>query len=811
MNSEIPPRKLTYAGLFLVTLATLMYEILLTRIFSVTMFYHFAFVAISIAMFGMTVGSLLVYLYPSFFALDRLKNQLTLFSILFAVSMVTGILTHLSMPIVIEWSGVVVYSLVVTYLMISLPFVFSGICVSLVLTRFPRQVSKLYAADLIGAATGCVLLVYLLGLTDGPSAVVVVACLACVAAVCFGAAGASSRLRYLAAGLGFLLAVFAYSNTMLGREQKAWLRVEWVKSYYQPTLLYEKWNSFSRVAVSGNPNDPEEPFGWGISPIYPAGRKVSQMWLDIDGKANTVMTGLQGDHAPLNYLRYDLANAVHYIRSDASVLVVGSGGGRDVLSALLFDQRSVLAVEINEDIIKAVNQRYGDFTGHLDRNPKVHFVADEARSYIARSKDRYDIIQVSLIDTWAATAAGAYVLTENSLYTVEGWKIFLNHLNPSGVLTFSRWYFRDSPGEMYRLTSLASEALMQTGVTSPREHIIILRRMGAGKTVNGSYGMGTMVVCKTPFSARDIDTLESLAQEMQFEIVLTPRLALDPNYVALTTGVDLDRFTANFPIDISPPTDNRPFFFHMLRARDVFKPRLWNQGSNSFNMVAVFVLGSLFLLVMGFTGLCIFVPLVLTVRTVPLRLTWPHFLFFGVIGLGFMLVEISQMQRLVVFLGHPVYGLSVVLFALLLSSGLGSFTTRGIAEGRVRSGAIQRLTLLLGALVIFGLLTPRAMAAFQASTTLHRILVAAGLLFPLGLFMGMAFPLGMKLAARDSSDLTPWLWGINGAASVCASVVAVVIAMTAGISASFWTGFACYAIALFAFARASRGLRSRHP
>jgi hypothetical protein len=165
------------------------------------------------------------------------------------------------------------------------------------------------------------------------------------------------------------------------------------------------------------------------------------------------------------------------------------------------------------------------------------------------------------------------------------------------------------------------------------------------------------------------------------------------------------------------------------------------------------------------------------------------------------------MQRLVVFLGHPVYGLSVVLFALLLSSGLGSFTTGRVAEGRMRSDAILRLTFLLGALAAFGLLTPRAMTSFQASTTLQRILVATGILFPLGLFMGMAFPLGMKLAVRDSATLTPWLWGINGAASVCASVVAIVIAMGAGISASFWTGFACYVVALFAFGWASRGSR----
>jgi hypothetical protein len=170
-----------------------------------------------------------------------------------------------------------------------------------------------------------------------------------------------------------------------------------------------------------------------------------------------------------------------------------------------------------------------------------------------------------------------------------------------------------------------------------------------------------------------------------------------------------------------------------------------------------------------------------------------------------MLVEISQMQRLIVFLGHPVYGLSVVLFALLLSSGLGSFSTRGMAEGNLRSGAILRLVLLLGVLVVFGLLTPRAMTAFQAATTGGRIAVATGVLLPLGFFMGMAFPLGMKLASRESAALMPWLWGINGATSVCASVVAVVIAMGAGISAAFWTGWVCYALALLAFVLASRG------
>src|SRR6185295_11229342 len=180
-----------------------------------------------------------------------------------------------------------------------------------------------------------------------------------------------------------------------------------------------------------------------------------------------------GDPEAVSHLKYDVTNVAHYLRPNSRVVVVGTGGGRDVLSALLFNQRQVTGVEINESIIDLVNRRFGDFTGHLDRDPRVQFVNDEARSYIARSPDRYDLIQISLIDTWAATAAGAFVLSENSLYTLEAWQTFLNHLEPNGVLTFSRWYF-PLPGQVYRLTSIATAALMDLGIKQPRDHIIVV-------------------------------------------------------------------------------------------------------------------------------------------------------------------------------------------------------------------------------------------------------------------------------------------------------------------------------------------------
>lgn len=807
MDLELTAKRQTYLGLFMVTLATLMYEILLTRIFSVTMWYHYAFVAISVALFGMSVGAIIVYLFPHIFTPARVKYQLGLSALLFAVSMVVSFLTHLTIPFVGEdWSLVGLYSIVLTYVVISIPFVLSGVCVALALTKFPAQVGKLYAADLAGAALGCVLVIYLLKVTDGPTAVIAIAGLAMLGAIFFITETGRKRLMQVAVLSAVLLALFAGGHTWLVQQQSPWLRLIWVKGELESRPLFEAWNSFSRIRVSGDPNTPEYPFGWGLSRTYVDQKKVRQIHMNIDATAGTVMTGFDGNLESLEHLKYDMVNVAHYLRPDSDVLVVGAGGGRDVLSALAFKQKSVVGVEINENILKIVNQKFGDFTGHLDQYPQVTFVNDEARSYIARLKTKVDIIQISLIDSWAATAAGAFVLSENSLYTLEAWQIFLEHLKPGGILTVSRWYFRDLPAEMYRSIALASAALRQVGVENPRDHIIIIRRM-RGEGAAGPDGIGTMLISKDPFSAQDITAVEEIVAKGGLELVLSPADALDPTFITLTTEPDLTSFFAAFPLDISPSTDNKPFFFHMLRFRDIFNPDIF-QGKSNFNVKAVSTLGVLLLTVTGLTFLCIIIPLVLTTQKQTLRGSLPFFLFFAGIGLGFMLVEISQMQRLIVFLGHPTYSLSTVLFTLLLSSGLGSFLTQKINGTGLTRPALRNLLLLLGMLIIFGSLTPYVISYFQAATTPVRILASVAILFPPGLLMGMAFPLGMSLAAKKAAALTPWLWGINGATSVCASVLAVVVAMNWGIATAFWAGFSCYVVAFVAFVWASWGTLS---
>ncbi len=804
-SPQSEPRASTYIGIFFVALATLMYEILLTRIFSVTMLYHFAFVALSVAMFGLTAGALIVYLAPGLFPPERLRHRLALAAVAFPIAMVVSFMTGLSIPFRMGSSVVEVYAIAFTYVVTAVPFVVSGVAICLTLTGFPGKVSRLYAADLAGAALGCVLLIGAIGWSDGPTAVLWVAFLASLGGVAFATDSGSRTLRSVGVASLLVLGVAAASHTMLVRKGAPIFRIVYSKGVVETLPLYEKWNSYSRVRVMGDPRRELPVQGWGLSPLVPQ-KRLRQLHLDIDVWAGTVMTHFDGDLGAVEHLKYDVTNIAYYLRTGHDALVIGAGGGRDVLSALAFGARSVTAVDINKDIIGTVNGRFGDFTGHLDRDPRVRFVNDEARSFVARSPDRFGSIQISLIDTWAATAAGAFVLGENSLYTVEAWTTFLGHLTDDGVLTVSRWYFRDRPAEMYRTTTIAVEALRVLGVPDPRRHIAIVRTMlpTTASTTDMPEGVGTILVSRRPFTDAELDTLDRETSRLQFEVPFSPRVAHDETFERLTGTVGLDEFLGSYPVNITAPTDDSPFFFNMLRLRDIGRTSLLDFGSLSHNMRAVATLGILCVTVTVLTAICIILPLWMTRDRVRLAGAGPLFMYFIAIGFGFMLIETSQMQRLIIALGHPTYGLSVVLFALLLSSGIGSYLTESVTAGTAPAAGRRGLLALVAVLAVFGAVTPAVARWIEPMTTPMRIMAAVLLLFPAGLFMGMAFPLAMKLASARVRELTPWFWGLNGAASVMASVLSVCIALTWSISTAFWVGWLCYAFAFAAFARAAR-------
>ena len=323
-TSPGPATGRTAAGLLLVALSTLMYEVLLTRIFSVTMWYHFAFVAISIAMFGMTVGALLVYLRPSWFPVESTKQQLAVTGVLFPIVLTLSFLTQLSVPFRVHPSLVGVYAIVFTYAVIAAPFVISGVTVCLALTRFPRDTGRLYAFDLVGAALGCLLLVVALALTDGPGAVLLVGALAALGGLLFALDGGSARWRKLGVASFVVLTLAASGHAVSVWYEFPVFRILYVKGAFEARALYEKWNSYSRVRVDGDPERLEKPYAWGLSPTWPEDRLVRQLHMDIDVAAGTVLTRVTGDPRDLEHLKYDVTNIGYYGRAERR----GAGGRR---------------------------------------------------------------------------------------------------------------------------------------------------------------------------------------------------------------------------------------------------------------------------------------------------------------------------------------------------------------------------------------------------------------------------------------------------------------------------------------------------
>jgi hypothetical protein len=777
------PRPADYIGLFLIALSTLMLEILLTRIFSVTLWYHLAFVAVSIAMFGMTLGAVIVYIAARWFTPARAWLNLSVGCALFALSAVASVTIHLQMAIDPDVMTSALFELSRAYALIAVPFVFSGIVVAIALTSFPREVGRLYAADLAGASLGCVLLIAVLDWVGGPISVLVVAAISAMAAVVY-ALGSSEDVRPVHRRVlaGTLLVVFAATGTVMAKQRGAF-EIRFAKGDKWAQPIYEKWNSYSRVAIVVDRW--EEPFGWGLSSRFKPPVPVRQLHLNIDASAETVLTQYHNP-ADVEHLKYDVTNIGLNLRPDGSVYVIGAGGGRDVVSALTFGAKRVVAVELNRAIIDAVNNRFGDVTGHLDQRPGVQFVNDEARSYLGRTQERFDFIQISLIDTWAATAAGAFVLSENTLYTREAWQTFVDRLTDRGIVSVSRWYRRDDPYEVFKTAILASTALRDSGVREARPHLMVVARLLKQPGYEDAPGVATLLASKSPFTDADIDTIERVSRELDFDILLSPRTAVSSNFAAVADSNAVDRLIAEAPVDLRPPDDNRPFFFRM--------------NSELLNGLLTFVITLALVLII--------VPVLITADVSAIARQPLLSLGFLMIGLGFMLVEIAQMMRLTRLLGHPTFSLSVVLFGMLLSSGLGSYTTSGVDPTVVRAAAVRRFGALLVCLLVLGIVTPWIVGVMHTTATPLRVLTALALLTPAGFLMGMPFPLAMTVAARTQPTLTPWFWGINGAASVCASVITVAIASSLGIATAWWTGVACYVVAALAITAAARGVRA---
>jgi len=783
-------------GVFFITFAVLVFQIVQTRILSVVAWYYFAFFAISVAMLGMTAGAVWIYLRSDRVSPDNLATWLSDTALLTALSMPASVAVQFSLITSLVATVASLLSVALLMAVMAAPYAFAGITVSLALTRSPFPVGLVYAVDLVGAALGCAAVVGILEVLDGPTAVLAAGLAAAIAALSFAHAATSHERTILSQRSLWrtpLAAVIVLAIAIpLNHGSRFGLRPVMVKDAIETGWLSrtERWNSYSRI-VAYRPIV-AAPQLWSPSPTTPGTLQVEQAYLNIDGAAGTTMPHFDGTAASIDFLKYDLVNLAYHLPNIERAAVIGVGGGRDVFAAHLFGVKAITGVELNRIFIDLHlrDPFYSSFS-NLRAVPGLTLHVDDARSWFAATDRSFDLIQMSMIDTWAATSAGAFTLSENGLYTLEGWRAFTRRLTDRGVFTVSRWYNPGDVNESGRMIALAIGTMIDAGAVDPRRHVFV--------ATGGN--IATLVLARAPLTPAQLTALRDATARLGFDVLVDPdREPRSEVLRGLMTATDrgrLDRVAGSAWLDLTVPTDQRPFFFNQLRLRNIpaVLPILVRNeiGYGVFrgNLVASIAL-VLVVIVAAIAVLCtIVLPLRHAVRNAPPGLIATGTIYFALIGTGFMFAEISLLQYFGVFLGHPIYAMSVCLFSLILSAGLGS-----LASDRLALNTAPRITawgvLVSGYLFAAQVVLPGIFAAMSSGGVMVRIAVALAVLMPAGFLMGFAFPTGMKMVNTISREPAAWFWGINGATGVLASTLAVMIGIAMGINVTMMLAAGCY-------------------
>ncbi len=767
--------RLLPVAIFAVSFFILVLEILLTRVFSVILFYHFAFMAISIALLGLGIAGMLIYIFPRFFSPEKSHKHITWSLTLFALSLLLVMIAFLKIHIPLEVTTVVAIKLALLYFVMVIPFLFGGIAIALIFTHFSKNISKLYFYDLMGASFGTLAAILVLKYMGGINGILLLAFLSILTAV---GLSFSFRVRTrfslsLAILIGMLLLTgiifspFELTYTKGAEESK----VKGIKEF-------SAWNAISRVDLFDASD----------------GKRI---YIDADALTTAVKTEHSLDEAYQQVVR-DINALPFYIKSNTKALIVGPGGGSDVVRALLFNN-TIVGVEINDIIVNDImKKRLLNFSGGLYLRDDVDIVVDEARSYIRRSKEKYGIIQMNSIDTFAATAAGAFTATENYLYTTEAFTDFLNHLEDDGIITITRWEFT-RPQETIRLVAIAVDALEHAELDPEKNILIVKQKMPEIKRRSPIDSRANLMVKKTPFTQEEVILLRQKAEELGIEIVYDPYTREENAYHALVRAPNMKDFYENYPLEISPTTDDKPFFFYTLKLKDSIK--IFSSASNTplktnlglFLLVVTLIVTTALALLFLIGPLLIFRRKDLRGSTLNKSLI---LIYFAGIGFGFIVIEIVLMQKFILFLGHPVYALSVILFSLLLFSGIGSYTTKFIPIDKVKKQMVLNLIFMLLIIPCYLLLLPKVFTAAISQTLPLRIITSLLLLFPLGLVLGRFFPLGIKRIDAQYHEMIPWAWGVNGTTSVVGSVCALLLSIHLGFTIALIIGSYFYLLTL---------------
>jgi hypothetical protein len=777
------------AALALLSAGTLLYELVLMRVFSVLMWYHFASLAIGLALLGLGAGGLAVGLAPGVGRPARRPAWALLFGagaasvLLFLVTVHAWPelarftlapfhqpfykpferpeTTNLDAGLALRLTGLVLGT--------GWPFFFAGAATAGLLAERAPRIGPAYAATFLGSAAGCAAFPLLLSLVSAPAGLAAAAAAGAGAAALWAPPGRGRAASWAVAALLAGAGLWAHATGAA--------EIPFARGRYEPALLAVRWNAMSRVAAYPlPPDDTLRPYG--LSSRY-KGPQPRQIGVVVDDSGYTNLFDGAESAANPEYFRANLVALPFHLRPEAKALLFGPGGGKDVWIALSFPGVSVRAVEINPQVVEMAEETFAAFTGRPYSRPGVSLSVSDARRFARIDRGRYDVIEASSVFGRLPPTAGAFTLSEDVLHTAEAFGEYWDRLEDDGILSITRFAYEQ---RALRLTALARELLDRKGVRDPGRHVRVLT----------DRGLANVMVSRRPFDAADDARLREVAARYGFEF-LYPHPG--PGASLLSRLVDaptLREALPDVPFDVSPPTDDRPFFYYTVRPSDFLRGHI--PGQAGFDDRGAEILRLSFLVMLALALLTLVAPVALA-RGLPRGAgAGAPLAFFFAVGCGYMALEIGTMKRLVLLLGHPIYAVSVTLLAFLLGSGAGSLLAGRLASTRGR--LMGWLAAAAGLGLFQALLAPALLAPVALFPTPLRFAAAALAALPLAFALGIPFPAATARLGGMAGALLPWAWAVNGTASVAASLGAVLVAMNYGYTATLTAGALLYVLAL---------------
>ena len=797
-----------YFSVALVSAGSLAYEILLMRLFSIIQWHHFAYMIISLALLGYGISGTIVAIAREWI-LPRYRTVYICCLLLFGLTSVACFLAAQAIPFNAEeilWDGWQSFYLISLFLILAIPFFFVSTAICISLMHFDEFVPRIYAMDLIGAGAGSLGIVILLFFAFPQSALIIVG-ITGIAAV--GVASWElkfARQLWLGIGTVFLIAVLLVSVSLIELNISTYKSLNQTLRINGTRVIKELSSPLGLLSVVESDVIPFR-HAPGLS-LNATHEPLPQVGVFTDGDNMAVITKQPKKREQLTYLDQMSSALPYHLKTAKRVLIIGAGGGTDILQAQFHDARKIDAVELNPQFIELVSDTYNKFTGELYHQDNVSVHIGEARDYLTRSQQHYDLIQLTLMDAFNASASGLYALSESYLYTTEALELYLKHLEPDGYLAITRW-IKMPPRDTLKLFATAVDAIKQSGIESPEKRLALIR----------SWQTSTLIIKNGVFQAQEITAIQSFCDARSFDLAYTPSIIKDHlnRYNRLNQpvfylgaisllGDQRENFLNQYKFNLQPATDDQPYFHHFFKwsaLPEIISLR--SKGGMSL-LESGYMIFIATLLIATLTSLALIILPLYFFRRSQEKITKNNiqrtdvvFYFFS-IGLAFLFIEIAFMQKFILLLHHPIYAISVTLTAFLVFAGLGSNWATQFSKNRTRQRLIKFTVSGIVILCLLYLITLKILFTMLVAAPVGgKIFVTILLIAPLAFLMGIPFPLALSNLADYAEQFIPWAWGINGCASVISAVLATLLAIHFGFTVVIILAMLLYILIILVF------------